>query len=285
MEDQLERRLVPSHHWPSLASAVADAPDGTLVQVLSGHSETLDAPLVVDSNVCIDGPAEGSARTFGQESIVVAAGKAKDAVFIRRLKLHIQGGPALIIAGACTVDHCTFEGADVGIEVASHAGRIVRIQDCFVHECRVGVSLAGGSEAVLEGTRVQHCDRGVVVTGLAISEGWNQTLCSLALANFVSNSEANLALRALSICEQGSNMVAEGEVVLSGWPHEISSAVVPLGRGAAVLHFRGANVNATVFEEEEARPASGSPTQSSCSSPSRWADASPPRGVNPGEQQ
>jgi len=284
MEDQPECRLVPSKQWPNIVTAVADARDGTLVQVLPGHVETLDAPLVLDSNVCIEGPAQGSARVFGQESIVVAAGKAKDAVFIRHLKLHIQGGPALVIAGACTVDHCTFEGADVGIEVAAHAGRVVRIQDCFIHECRVGVSLAGGSEAVLEGTRVQTCNRGVVVTGLAICEGWNQQLGSLALATFISNSEANLVLRALSIFEHGRQLVAECEVVLSGWPHEIFSPVVPLGDGAAVLHFNGANVNATVFEEG-GDAASGSQTQSSCSSPNKSFEAWLPGSMNLGEQQ
>jgi len=256
-EPSLLQRVVPSASWPSLAVAVADATDGTFIQVLADHVETLAAPLIIDHNICIEGPIEGSARLFVQESIVVAAGKSKNAVFLRRLKLHSKGVAALVIAGACTVDCCMIEGASVGIEVAAHAGSVVRIHRSLICDCGLGISLAGGSEAVVEGTRIQQCKRGVAVTGLTIEEGWNQTLGSLAKASFVQNVEADLVLRAWGI--QGRRSGAElraasesGEVAVSGWPSEACSVVARLESGAAVLHFSGGNVNATLFDEDGA---------------------------------
>lgn len=258
-------RVVPSDAWPSLALAAADAPDGTSIQVRAGHTETLSAPLIIDHNICIEGPAEGSARLFGEESIIVAAGKELDAVFLRNLKLQMQGVPALVLAGACTVEQCTIEGAVVGVEVAAHAGSVVRIQHSFVHDCRIGISLAGGSEALLEGSRIERCRQGVAVTGLMIDEGWNQTLGSLAGATFLRNEEADLVLRAWGI--QGRRGRAElraaddSEVAVLGWPAEACSVVAPLESGGAVLHFNGGNVNATVFDED------GDESESSCSTP------------------
>uniref|UniRef100_A0A7S1QGA3 Right handed beta helix domain-containing protein n=1 Tax=Alexandrium catenella TaxID=2925 RepID=A0A7S1QGA3_ALECA len=257
-------RVVPSGAWPSLAAAVAEAPDGTFIQVLAGHAETLAAPLIIDHNICIEGPAEGSARLFGEESVIVAAGKELDAVFLRHLKLEVTRVPALVLAGACTVEQCTIEGAEVGVEVAAHAGSVVRIQHSIVRACRVGVSLAGGSEAVLEGTVIEGCRQGVAVTGLTVHEGWNPTLGSLAGATFLRNAE-DLVLRAWGVQGRrgGAELraAAESEVAVRGWPAEACSVVAPLESGGAVLHFSGASVNATLFEEE------GEESESSCSTP------------------
>jgi hypothetical protein len=236
---------------------LADAEDGTVIQVGNGHTEALTAPLIIDRAVTIEGPAGpgAPARLAGEETIIIASGRAKDAVVLRHLSFEIIGVPALVIAGGCTVERCTIEGAETGIEVAAHAGSAVKVQRCAVRKCRVGVSLAGGAEAELDGSHIELCTLGVSVTGLQIQEGWNPILGSLAKANFVSNTDADLTLRAWSILEKGTevirNAAPDGEVIVKGWPAEACNVVAPTESGAVVLLFKGGNVNATLFQDDE----------------------------------
>lgn len=249
-------RWVPSDSWPTIASAVENALDGTFIQVRSSHVERLSAPLIIDCNVCIEGPAQGAAYILGDENIIVAAGKGADAVFLRRLRVRVAGVPSLLLAGGCTLDRCIVESSDVGIEVAAHAGSVVRIRNCLIQNCSTGISLAGGTEVMLDGTVIENCLWGVSVTGLTIGEGWNQTLGSLSSATFKQSREANLILRAWGIRDRHGRAdhtaAGRGEAVVHGWPGEACSIVTPLESGGAVLHFSGGNVNATLFEEEDA---------------------------------
>ncbi|CAE8624624.1 unnamed protein product [Polarella glacialis] len=254
-----QRWTVPSPEHPTLAAAVEQAFDGTHIQVLSGYSECLAGPLILDRSIFLDGPADCSALITGEEGLIVAAGAALNTVVLRRLRIRVVGGcPALLLAGGCTVDRCEVEtaGSGVGIEVAAHSGNAVQILRSVIRDCQVGVSLAGGAAAaVLDGSHVERCVCGVALTGLHVGEGWSEVLVSLAGASLALNSEADLRLRAWSVQEQASGLIRHAppgeEVSVCGWPGEQCNVVAPTDRGPVVLHFNGGKVNATLFEDED----------------------------------
>lgn len=248
------RMVVPSDAWPSLAAAVADAEEGTQIHIQQGHSETLLAPLIIDKALHIEGPEGGRTTIRSEESVMISPGKA-GVVVLKRLELKIVGVPALIIAGGCHLEHCCIDGADVGVEVAAHAGSSVRIQGSVVQKCRLGVSLSGSADADMDGSQIQQCSVGCWVTGLRMEEGWNSQLAAVAKAKFKDNSDSDLTLRGWSVHEKGGEGVRfsapDGEVVVKGWPADIVNVVAPTEHGAAILLFNGGQVNATLFEEEE----------------------------------
>lgn len=254
----VQRWIVPSSETPTLAAAIERCSDGTHIEMLSGHVEELQTPLIIDSAIFLEGPADGSSIIVGEEGIIVAAGPASNSVVLRRLRLRVTGGgPALLIAGGCTVDRCEIStaGAGVGVEVTASSGAAVTLERCMVYDCEVGISLPGGAAAAhLEGTAVEGCACGVAVTGLDVREGWSEVLSSIAGATLVNNGDADLRLRAWSVLE-ASGVLRQAppnvEVSVSGWPQELCNVVAPTDRGPVVLHFVRGQVNATLFEEEE----------------------------------
>jgi len=254
--------VVPSDMWPTLAAAAAHAMDGTHIQISSGHTEELRGPLILDQAVCIEGPADCSARFVGADGIIVAAGNRSNTVVVRRIRLYVTAGPAMVVAGGCTVDTCEIRANGVGIEAASHTGHGVQVRRTVVRGCQVGISLAGGAvAAVLDNARIEHCQCGVLLTGLELEEGWNKVLVSLAGVAFV-ETDADLRVRAWSIREKASGVVRKAlpdqEVTISGWPKEPCSNVAPTDGGAVVLTFKEGWVNATLFEAEDDAEEGGS---------------------------
>merc|ERR1712176_817962 len=69
------------------------------------------------------------------------------------------------------------------------------------------------------------------------------------------NSESDLRLQAWSVTEKATKVVRQAppgqEVSVRGWPGEKCSVVVPTDKGAVILLFDGARVNATLFDENE----------------------------------
>ncbi|CAJ1354617.1 unnamed protein product, partial [Effrenium voratum] len=244
-------KVVPSQ-WPSIAAAVEAAEEGALIQVQPNYVEQLLQPLILDKNICLAGPADNSALIQG-EGLIVAGGKSLSSVVLSRLRFQITGGPALLLAGGCSVERCEVECAGgVGVEVAAHSE--VRILRSVVRDCQVGISLAGGAaSALLEGTHIERCACGLALTGLDVEEGWGDVLAPLSGASLTLN-EADLRLRAWSVREKGGVMrhapLGE-EISLCGWPYEQCNVVVPTDRGPVVLHINGGKVNATLWDDED----------------------------------
>lgn len=251
-------RVVPSAEFATVAAAVQGAGDGTLIQVKPGHAETLAFPLILDHAVYIEGPADTSAKLEGEEGLIVAAGGAANTVVLSRLHLRVVGGgPALLLAGGCSVERCEIDtcGNGVGIEVAAHSGSAVQILRSVIRDCQVGISLAGGAAAaILEGTHIERCACGISLTGLDVEEGWSDALVSLSGASLALNSEADLRLRAWSIREKAGELrqAPPGrEISACGWPSEQCNVVAPTDRGPVVLHFDAGKVNATLWDGED----------------------------------
>lgn len=245
---------VPSPTWPTIAAAVACAMDGTKIEVQSGHSEVISEPLILDHAIFIEGPTDCSARLTGDQGMIIAGGSVENGVVLRRLELHVSATPALLVAGGCTVDGCSIEGAEVGIEVTEKAGSTVRILQSVVRGCQTGISLSGSATTALSGTRLERCGDAVAVTGLNVREGWNEVFRTLEDVVFWENSGANLALRGWSIREKSGvdRLAPPGEeLAVRDWPKEACSVVAPTDRGPVVLHFTGCRVNATLFEDDD----------------------------------
>merc|ERR1712216_603292 len=204
--------------------------------------------------IFIEGPSDCSARLTGDQGMIIAGDAVENTVVLRRLELHVSAGPALLIAGGCTVDRCSIEGADVGIEVTARTGSAVRILQSVVRGCRTGISLSGGAATALAGTRVERCGDAVAVPGLNVNEGWNEVFRTLEDVVFEENSGANLALRGWSIREKSGidRLAPPGEeLAVRDWPGEACNVVAPTDRGPVVLHVTGGQVNATLFEDDE----------------------------------
>eukprot|EP00927_Polykrikos_kofoidii_P072397 TRINITY_DN68518_c0_g1_i1.p1 TRINITY_DN68518_c0_g1~~TRINITY_DN68518_c0_g1_i1.p1 ORF type:complete len:300 (-),score=68.75 TRINITY_DN68518_c0_g1_i1:51-950(-) len=258
-EMSTDRWLVPSPEHPTLAEAVAQAVDGTHIELMAGYKEELHAPLIVDKAIFVEGPGDCSSLIVGQESVVVAAGSARDAVLFRRVRFRMTGEAGLVglvIAGGCTLEDCEVEATAVGIEVAARTGNAARLVRSVVRYCEVGISLAGGAHAaVLTSSRVERCTCGIAVTGLDVNEGWNDALGSLTDVTLADNREADLRLRGWSIREKVDGVVRQAppgkEVDVVGWPTEQFSVVVPTDAGPVVLHLNKGRVNAALFEKED----------------------------------
>lgn len=251
-------RAVPSAAWPTIAAAVEDAEDGTKIEVAAGYHEVLQGPLILDRAILIEGPGDRDPLLIGEDSIIVAAGAARNRVILRRLRFRISGGaPAIVIVGGCTIEECEIESEGVGLEVAAHSGNAARILRTLVRGCEVGISLAGGaSAAVIEGSHVQRCDCGIALTGLNVKEGWSDALSTFADVTMFENKTADLRIQGWSVQEKATGVVREAppgeQVSVTGWPLEQSSVVAPTDRGPVVLHVEGGRVNATLWDDEEA---------------------------------
>lgn len=194
---------VPSLRFPTVAAAVEAASPGTLIRVEQGHTETLLQPMIIDKAICICGPADNSAQLDG-EGLIVAAGPNVDSVVLSRLRLRsTHGGAALLLAGGCSIERCEVDtgGQGVGVEVTASTSRLVRLLRCVVRDCEVGVSVAGATAALLEGTHIERCRCAVSLTGLDVQEGWCDVLQSLATASLALN-EVDLKLRGWSVLEK-----------------------------------------------------------------------------------
>mmetsp|Transcript_61579 Transcript_61579/g.115156 ORF Transcript_61579/g.115156 Transcript_61579/m.115156 type:complete len:305 (-) Transcript_61579:76-990(-) len=255
--ESIPRRVVPSAEFPTVASAVEGAENGTLIQVMSAHCEKLESPMILDRALYIEGPADNTACLEGEEGLIVAAGGAVNTVVLSRLCLRVHGGgPALLLAGGCSVERCEVDtgGRGVGIEIAAHSGHAVQILRSVVRDCQVGISLAGGAAAILEGSHVERCICGVALTGLDVEEGWSNALASLSGASLTLNSEADLRLRAWSIREKDGSVrqAPPGrEISVCGWPSEQCNVVAPTDRGPVVMHFDAGKVNVTLWDAED----------------------------------
>eukprot|EP00439_Symbiodinium_sp_Y106_P070212 s5111_g12.t1 len=256
---------------------------------LPGHAETLAFPLILDHAVYIEGPADTSAKLEGEEGLIVAAGGAANTVVLSRMHLRVVGGgPALLLAGGCSVERCEIDtcGSGVGIEVAAHSGSAVQILRSVIRNCQVGISLAGGAAAaILEGTHIERCACGISLTG-----GLER--------------RAGLPFRGILGTElRGRPSLAGLEHSREGWatptgptwtrdfgvstpqlspsftdamhPPEAAApprrAQAPTDRGPVVLHFDAGKVNATLWDGEDDEDA----TSNACSSSFHELDIEP----------
>jgi len=258
-------RRVPSVEWPTLAAAAFQAADGTRIELASGHREVLQEPLILEAALCIEGDKLAGTDTggalpvlTGEDGIIVAAGPAKNRVMLRRLRLRITGGgPALLVVGGCTVQECDIESTGVGVEVAARSGDAAGLLGTVVHDCQVGVSLAGGAAAaLLEGSEMRDCQCGIALTGLDLEEGWSEALAACADVTMVRSTEADLRIQGWNVLERDTGRMRHAppgeEVSVRGWPHEQCTVVAPTDHGPVVLHIKGGSLNTTLFEDEEA---------------------------------
>eukprot|EP00434_Breviolum_minutum_P008500 symbB.v1.2.007499.t2/scaffold458.1/size201867/5 len=201
-----------------------------------------------------------------KQGLIVAAGPEVETVVLSRLRLHCTvNSVALLLAGGCSVERCEVDTSGKGVGIEITASSAVRVLRCVLRDCEVGISVAGATAALLEGSHIERCRCAVSLTGLDVQEGWCDILSSLATASLALN-EVDLRLKGWSVLEKGGAVrqapLGE-EISLSGWPLEQCNVVVPTDRGPVVLHISGGKVNATLWDDEAAEESEGSVAQDS----------------------
>jgi len=257
--------------YPTLVEALHHAEPGSTIEIASGHQEYLPDSLIIDKTVVIEGPqglggfSASAPLLFGEESIIVATESSTDFVALKRLRFSCRGGlPTVVLASGCVMEECDIESSGVGVDVLARSGGNVRLISCRLHHCQVGISFKGSfAAATLEGTNVERCRCGLVLTGLEVTEGWNtDTLTPLVGVALVENEDADLMIHGWDVKEQAYGTIRRappgGEVSVRGWPRESCSTVAGTDLGPVVLHFNGPSINATLFEQDHEGSASGS---------------------------
>ena len=170
--------------YPTVGSAVTDAPDEAVVLIAAGEypesleiaDRTITLQAEIGADVVLDGTggelatvrmADGSLTLTG---LRIKAGHGPAVSVLRsgliadRCRIDGGGGPAVLVDAAVSfsIDRCTVDGGDTGLQVLAATGRIT---DCTITGATGdGVVIGLGADPLVRGGTVSHCGgRGVYV--------------------------------------------------------------------------------------------------------------------------
>jgi len=119
---------------------------------------------------------------------------------LRNLTLHSAHGPALTIAGPCSIEFCRISSRGVGVQItAGQSSELPYIAQNTICKCETALNFAGGYHAVLDRNRLENNSVGVAVVGLELPEGASDGLQPLERTTFIGSSTADVQLMSLSI--------------------------------------------------------------------------------------